>query len=172
MQITKERSDMIMDLNPVIEDTWGIYIGFDTPDGGFVGPEDSFVVCWEGREDTTYHLVSILDYERGPEDSFLMGPGKSEHLIHDEKVESFLNKLDAALLDGEICFCPGVTEKVGNKEYTVTKEPKNRFSIHIDHSYMKEMLTISRENILTCKHHFVKNEDMKIIKRIVEQHFV
>lgn len=172
MLITQQRSEMLVALNPVIEKAWGVCIGLDTPYGGFVKATDDFVICWEGREEATrkYHLVSMMDYNQSSPDSIVLGE-RAEYASYDHLVEDFINRVDTALMDGEIGFCPAVTEKVGDIEYTVTKQPENMFNIDIKRQHVKEMTTMSLSAIKEGKHISTPEKDMQIIQHIVAEHF-
>ena len=95
----------------------------------------------------------------------------SEYPLHDDEAQAFWERVNTALMDGEIAFCPAVTRNVRDKVIILTKEPANRYSVRIESVGMIEMFSFDISELDSPKRDRFWSVDKQEIKQIIEDNF-
>jgi len=143
MKLTSQQSDLIHSLTVVVEEKWGIKVGYTCPAGAFLDSDDQFIIYDSQIEGTLFedcdwetqllHHQDIVIEWAGEEGfaSVLVKTTPREFPLHDDKVEKFWERINNALLSGEIAFEPGFTRTIDGVCYEITKKADHRFDIQI-----------------------------------------
>lgn len=143
MKLNSQQADLLHSLTVVIQEKWGIKVGYTCPAGAFLDSDDQFILYDSQVEGTPFedciwetqllHHQDIMTQYAGDEGfaSVLVNSTPREFPLHDEQVEKFWDRIQNALLSGEISFEPGFTRVIDGVCYEITKKADNRFDIQI-----------------------------------------
>lgn len=161
MLLTRQQVTLLHSLQTVIEVEWKIKIGYSCPAGSFVDDSNQFII-WESRinseiplqEDSEDnwepHLIHRLDFHRTISGIFCR-EGPVDVPLHEDRVVEFWERLQAALMNGEIYHEPGVHKTLFYEgesiEVDCTKLANGSFSFWIKDDIFKSGFTRTLEQL-------------------------
>lgn len=196
MQLSPNQESTINTLLPLIEYLWGTKIGYFGPFGAFLSADDIFVLYDNRNPQAVYafstgdgpepvhdcHLIhhSDLQTEQGSAPfqvttnkgtvnksiPCLVRADKPEHCLHDDLVQEFLDKIDNALLEGELYFPPVYETEYVGYPLTVKQIDPETFSVFMHFGAYQSSFNVKYANLLSDKkysHRDIKRVDLKAI---------